>query len=66
MKNPLRSFVTAGVAFIAVSAVSLTAYAAPSSYSSVDSGFITSVKDQGAWGMCWSFSSTAVSEASLI
>ncbi|MGN0611849.1 MAG: lectin like domain-containing protein, partial [Ruminiclostridium sp.] len=66
MKKALRSLIAVGAAAIAVSAVSLTAYAAPSAYSSVDRGFITSVKDQGGWGTCWSFSSTAVSEASLI
>ena len=51
---------------ITASAMSLSVYAAPAKYSSVEQGYITPVKDQGQWGICWAFSSTAISEASLI
>ena len=51
---------------ITASAMSLSVYAAPAKYSSVEQGYITPVKNQGNWGVCWAFSSTAISEASLI
>ena len=51
---------------ITASAMSLSVYAAPAKYSSVEQGYITPVKNQGQWGICWAFSSTAISEASLI
>ena len=38
----------------------------PSSYSAVDQGYITSVKNQYNDGTCWTFAASAASEASLI
>ena len=49
----------------AVSAAS-TSSALPEQYSSVDKGYITSVKNQGKWGICWAFTTVAASEASMI
>jgi len=40
--------------------------AVPTSYSSVDRGRITSVKNQNPFGICWSFACIAASEASLV
>jgi len=37
-----------------------------SSYSSVTEGFITTAKNQGSYGTCWSFAASSVAEASLI
>ena len=58
------AFVTALA--ITASVTPLSAYAAPAKYSSVEQGYITPVKNQGQWGICWAFTSTAISEASLI
>ena len=38
----------------------------PSSYSSKDMGYITSVRNQGNYGTCWAFAVCAASESSLI
>lgn len=37
-----------------------------SAYDSRDKGWVTPVKNQNPWGMCWAFASTACAETSLI
>ena len=61
------------IALIATSAVAMSslmstvasAETLPSSYNSVNLGYISDIKDQGKWGTCWAFASTAASEASI-
>ena len=67
MNNKLmRATAFATALAITASVTPLSAYAAPAKYSSVEQGYITPVKNQGQWGICWAFTSTAISEASLI
>ena len=65
-KKLIRVTAFATALAIIASAMPLSVYAAPAKYSAVEQGYITPVKNQGNWGICWAFSSTAISEASLI
>jgi len=38
----------------------------PESYDSRDYGYVTSVKDQGAYGTCWAFSALGAGESSML
>lgn len=38
----------------------------PESYSSVDKGYVTDIKNQGVWGTCWSFGAVAAMESYAI
>ena len=40
--------------------------AIPSSYSSVEKGYVTDIKNQGGTNACWAFSSVAAAESSLL
>ncbi len=67
MNKKLMRFTAFGTALaMTASVLSLSVYAAPAKYDANDYGYITPVKNQGNWGTCWAFSSTAISEASLI
>ena len=65
-KKLMRATAFATALAITASVMPLSAYAAPAKYSSVEQGYITPVKNLGQWGICWAFTSTAISEASLI
>lgn len=65
-KKLMRATAFATALAITASAMSLSVYAAPAKYSAVEQGYVTPVKNQASWGVCWAFASTAISESSLL
>lgn len=56
MNKKLMRICASGTALaVTASVLSLSVYAAPAKYSAVEQGYITSVKNQGNWGILLGF-----------